>query len=306
MLTTLVTEAEIIDQSKPVQALLNNPPKVLPQLTALLDWIIKIGFTLVGLIANLTKPIMDQQEDLAESTRQAKAHSMPASLAAATSTLSTSRGTNASAPKRCNQCHAHGHTVNECQTTNPMAMRRRVAQNNRIAKEARQQQGLQISNVPPSFYLRWQHLSPHHFPLSKCSTPPLLQMPLNSEDGQHNWPVTNDIIAALLNLLSCLWLWGDVEVLVTSLVVLQVSQPFLSLPQLPFCSTIFPLCNHSTDFLCNPSVFFSTFVPCLYIYKPQVPSGRSPVGTHLNISSSLLLPSSHLQCPAQMSSTLQS
>jgi len=37
------------------------------------------------------------------------------------------------------------------------------------------------------------------------------------------------------------------------------------------------------------------------VYKPQIPAGRSPVGTHLNTSSSPSTASSHLQRPAARS-----
>jgi hypothetical protein len=171
MSTTSTTQAEIIDQSEPVQALLNNPPKVPPTFTALLNWIIQLGFALVGLIANLTQPIMDQQEELAESARQANVRSIPTSSAAATAGHSrTSRRTNAS-PKRCNRCHASGHTVEDCKTTNPSAMRKRVARNNRIAKQARRTQAQPPPSVPPPF--PWL---PHHYPPPYPSPAPTYHM----------------------------------------------------------------------------------------------------------------------------------
>jgi len=40
-------------------------------------------------------------------------------------------------------------------------------------------------------------------------------MPLSSDDAQLNLCVTNDVTAALLNLLSWSRLWGDVEVAFT-------------------------------------------------------------------------------------------
>ena len=153
MLTSSVTEAEIIEQSEPVQALLNNPPKVL------LNWIIQLGFALVGLIASLTKPIMDQQEEFAKSARLASVRTIPTSLAAATaSTTNTQRGPTAS-PKRCNRCHARSHKVDDCKTTNPSAMRKRVVRNNRIAKEARRMPGQPPPSVPPP--APWL---PYHYP----------------------------------------------------------------------------------------------------------------------------------------------
>jgi len=167
MSTSSVTEAEIIEQSEPVQALLNNPPKVQPHLTVLLNWIIQLGFALMGLIASLTKPIMDQQEEFAKSAQLASVRTIPTLLAAATAgTTNTQRGSTAS-PKRCNRCHARGHTVDDCKTTNPSAMRKRVAHNNRIAKEARRLPAQPPPSVPPPF--PWL---PHHYPLPYPSTAP--------------------------------------------------------------------------------------------------------------------------------------
>ena len=172
MLTSSITEAEaeIIEQSEPVQALLNNPPKVQLHLTALLNWIIQIGFALVGLIANLTKPIMDQQEELAESARLASVRSIP-SAAAATAGTARSQCDTAPSPKRCNQCYARGHTVDDCKTTNPSAMRRRVARNNQIAKEARHVPAQPPPSVPPPS--PWL---PSHYPPPYPSAAPTYYM----------------------------------------------------------------------------------------------------------------------------------
>jgi len=171
MSTSSVTEAEIIEQSEPVQALLNNPPKVQPHLTVLLNWIIQLGFALMGLITSLTKPIMDQQEEFAESARLASVRTIPTSLAAATAgTTNTQRGPTAS-PKRCNRCHARGHKVDDCKTTNPSAMRKRVARNNRIAKEARRMPGQPPPSVPPP--APWL---PYHYPSPYPSTMPTYHM----------------------------------------------------------------------------------------------------------------------------------
>jgi len=170
MSTISTTQAEIIEHSEPIQTLLNNPPKVRPPFTALLNWIVQLGFALVGLVANLTQPIMDQQEELAESARLAKVSSMPTSSVAATAGHSrTTRRTNAS-PKRCNRCHARSHT-DDCKTTNPSAMRKRVARNNRIAKEVRRLP----AQPPPSVHPPFPWL-PHHYPPPYPSTAPTYHM----------------------------------------------------------------------------------------------------------------------------------
>ena len=169
MSTMFITEAEIIKKSKPIQALLNNPPKVQPHLTVLFNWIIQLGFALVGLIANLTKPIMDKQGDFTKSAQLASVYAIPPPSAAATGTSSNQHGSPASS-KRCNWCHAHGHTVEDCKTTNPSAMRRWVVRNNCITKEARWPLAPPISNIPPSFYM------PTPYPSPLLSTQPVVEV----------------------------------------------------------------------------------------------------------------------------------
>ena len=171
MSTTSVSEAEIIQQSEPVQALLNNPPRAQqPGLVALVEWIVKLGFALVGMIANLAKQLSDQADETFETARRASAQSVPSAAAATAGTASSQRGT-ATSPKRCNRCHAHGHTVDDCKTTNPSAMRKRVARNNRIAKEARRAPAQPPPSVPPPF--PWL---PQHYPPPYPSAAPMYHM----------------------------------------------------------------------------------------------------------------------------------
>ena len=65
--------------------------------------------------------------------------SAPAPSTASVNCPTTQRDTATAAQRqaRCTQCHARGHTANLCRTSNPAAMRKRVARNSRIAKEAR-------------------------------------------------------------------------------------------------------------------------------------------------------------------------
>jgi len=69
---TSVSQADIIESSEPVQALLNNPPcPPQPGLAALVDWIIKVDFTIVGMVTNLAKQLVDQADEAYETARQA-------------------------------------------------------------------------------------------------------------------------------------------------------------------------------------------------------------------------------------------
>ena len=67
---------------------------------------------------------------------------------------STKQDTAAAAQRqaRCTQCHARGHTAALCRTSNPAAMRKRVARNSRIAKEARANRMPPIPTPAPSSY----------------------------------------------------------------------------------------------------------------------------------------------------------
>lgn len=66
----------------------------------------------------------------------------------------TSASQSAGRVPRCSKCHARGHSTSECRTTNPAAMRRRVAQNSRIAREARAAQAAHalLPTPGPSIY----------------------------------------------------------------------------------------------------------------------------------------------------------
>ena len=59
-----LSQADIITHSEPVQTLLNNPPHMQqPHLAVLVEWIIKLGFGLVDMVANLAKHITDQADE---------------------------------------------------------------------------------------------------------------------------------------------------------------------------------------------------------------------------------------------------
>ena len=168
---TSISQADIIQSSEPVQALLNNPPRVpQPGLAALVDWIVKVGFALLGMVANLAKQLADQADEAYETARQASAQ-FSASMPAATAGTTTSQRDTAPSPKQCNRCHARGHTVDNCRTTQPSAMRKRVARKNRIAKEARRAPAQPPPSVPPPF--PWL---PSHYPPSYPSPVPSYHM----------------------------------------------------------------------------------------------------------------------------------
>ena len=65
MSTMSLSQEEIIQQFEPAQTLLNNPPRSQqPALVVLVEWIVKLGFGLVGMIAYLAKQLSDQADDV--------------------------------------------------------------------------------------------------------------------------------------------------------------------------------------------------------------------------------------------------
>jgi len=79
-----------MQQSEPAQTLLNNSPCAQqPGLVALVEWIVKLGFTLMGMIANLAKQLSDQADEAFETACQASAQSVPSAAAATAGTASS-------------------------------------------------------------------------------------------------------------------------------------------------------------------------------------------------------------------------
>ena len=103
-----------------------------------------------------------QVDDEEETTRTSATTPVPSSV--------PSRNTKSTHSKRCQKCHARGHDATKCQTANPTAMRRRVASNSRIAKEARAQRSTlpTISASTPSFIP-----SQYSYPTSTVIQPPV-------------------------------------------------------------------------------------------------------------------------------------
>jgi len=142
-----LSQADIITHSEPVQTLLNNPPRAQqPHLAVLVEWIIKLGFGLVGMVANLAKHITDQADEAFKTAHHTSSQFAQSAAAATASQCDTTPS-----PKQCNRCHAHGHTVDNCKTIQPSAMRKRVAHNNRIPKEARRAPAQPPPSVSPPF-----------------------------------------------------------------------------------------------------------------------------------------------------------
>ena len=155
-----------------VHVMINNRPQIPNNLQAFVSWLINIISAILSMIeqigqandARLTE--LEEVTDSHATALEQSTTTTTAATAAATS-LWQQRDTTTSRRllSRCNQCHARGHTSTECKTSNPSAMRKRVARNSRIAKEARASSATSHiqAPAPPPFY--YHHPSPHVAPV---------------------------------------------------------------------------------------------------------------------------------------------
>ena len=154
-----------------VNAMINNQPTVPKHLDTIVSWLINIITAIIAMIEQIGQANdsrLTELEDVTDSHATELEHRSTASAATAApaTTQWAQRDTNTSRPlsSRCNLCHARGHASTECKTTNPGAMRKRVARNSRIAKEARASVAtsrIPVQAPPPfSYYQPLPHVTP--------------------------------------------------------------------------------------------------------------------------------------------------
>lgn len=145
-----------------VNDMINNRPPVPNHLNAIVSWLISIITAIMRIteqIGHANHARITELEEVTDSHGTILDSTTPPSVANAATPATTmwnQRDTTTSRrlPSRCNLCHARGHTSAECKTTNPGAMRKRVARNSRIAKEARTSTAMSHipAPAPPPFY----------------------------------------------------------------------------------------------------------------------------------------------------------
>lgn len=156
-----------------VHAMINNRPQFPNNLQALVSWLINIISAIMAMIEQIGLANDARLTELEEVTdshatsleQQSTATTTAATVAATTLWQQRDTTTSRQRPSRCNQCHARGHSSTECKTSNPGAMRKRVARNSRIAREARASSATSPiqAQAPPPFY--YHQPSPHVAPV---------------------------------------------------------------------------------------------------------------------------------------------
>ncbi|KAJ6602034.1 hypothetical protein DFH09DRAFT_1302198 [Mycena vulgaris] len=101
----------------------------------IVSWAARIFAMLTAVLVALVPAVAQRFNDLEALALQGQ---RPATRSGgATPGTSTSTPQSAGRLPRCQKCHARGHLSTECRTTNPAAMRRRVAQNSGTARDVR-------------------------------------------------------------------------------------------------------------------------------------------------------------------------
>jgi hypothetical protein len=149
-----------------VTEVLEDPPQVPKPLETLLGWILTLAHAIIAMIDKLARHlgrrITNIELQLAIPDRTTSAKVPISTTSRVTPVPSTSTPANRS--KRCTKCHARGHDISDCRTTNPTAMRKRVATNSRLAKQARSQRSMLTTSatIPPPvpFQQPYQFVAP--------------------------------------------------------------------------------------------------------------------------------------------------
>ena len=136
-----------------VDEVLEDPPQMPQPAQALVQWILTLANAIIHMIATLARHLGRRIHDI-ELQLALPDRTIPATVPASTTSLVTpvpSTSTPANRSKRCTKCHARGHDISDCRTTNPSAMRKRVATNSRLAKQARSQRSMLTTSatIPP-------------------------------------------------------------------------------------------------------------------------------------------------------------
>ena len=172
-MSTTSMEHQLADAFDDVKTTYSSRPRVSSSLDAFTDWLQAV---FIALLTTLEKSFVaialqiDTLNEYVEELRSASAPPPPSVFTAQPGTTAPASTPNASKrPARCSLCHARGHLNTECRTKDTSAMRKRVARNSRLAKEARAHTAMSaLPASPPSF---------HHF---AYPTPPhIVQTPMN-------------------------------------------------------------------------------------------------------------------------------
>jgi hypothetical protein len=151
------TRTPFEDLKRPLERAADSPPDnddIDDGDVSLIVWVQQLIQLIVVLFATVLTPIAarltELEDDLYSRQRDAANATAPTNVqpvpkATSSGAPQSTSGSKAST-KRCDSCHVKGHSSKDCQTADPATMRKRVARNNKIAKENRR---IRIQYLPP-------------------------------------------------------------------------------------------------------------------------------------------------------------
>jgi hypothetical protein len=145
---------------KEFEAELDVPPPVVPQLQSLLEWIRNL-FALIMLYAHeLGKSVKSDLHDIRYflETIEPRVEALEQRPQPQTAVIPPLQPTLPTRRSKCKRCHAFGHDEENCRTKDPTVMKKRVAKNAKLKKQA-------IMSVAPP-------LAPALYPYTASPYPP--------------------------------------------------------------------------------------------------------------------------------------
>ena len=142
----------IIEELKePIEELLEQqrPPVTHPTTEKILDWIHLLVMALMSFIDTIALDYGRRLRNIENPSHISSAAPTISQPSAQPATEDQSQRTSSNRLKRCTKCHARGHDISDCRTANPSAMRKRVATNSRLAKQARANSVIAMPTIPP-------------------------------------------------------------------------------------------------------------------------------------------------------------
>jgi len=138
-----IAEVDVNDAQRALKEALRNPIQMpAPAGNQVVAWVVSVFYLLISLMEGLVREISARITDLENDIKSRETASVAAPTPAST-TAPRDRKT------RCTKCHASNHIAEYCRTTNPAAMRKRIATNQKKKKSARATATTAIPTFPP-------------------------------------------------------------------------------------------------------------------------------------------------------------
>lgn len=156
-----------------------NPP---PMIVTIISWITAIITSLLNFVSLFLGVISDDLAGLTDRVSELEENvPYPAPAAQPTPPTQTSQQPpRPSARTRCKRCHALGHDTADCRSRDPVAVKKRVSNNQKARK--RQQEATQLPASAAPYHLSFDPLRYIHQPIPPTTTHALLAQAADAKE----------------------------------------------------------------------------------------------------------------------------